>query len=66
MQHCYRDEGGGYDVNGSVVVASDGEDGEGGVEIMPAAGRSWMGGGWRGGSKKRRTSWDVGDYVKMK
>ncbi|GKF80429.1 hypothetical protein Tco_0239031, partial [Tanacetum coccineum] len=36
-----RDEGGGYDVNGSVVVASDGEDGEGGVEIMPTDCQSW-------------------------
>ncbi|GKC29164.1 hypothetical protein Tco_1036458 [Tanacetum coccineum] len=27
-------------VDGSVVVASDGGDGEGGVEMMPAAGRS--------------------------
>ncbi|GJW93227.1 hypothetical protein Tco_0172899 [Tanacetum coccineum] len=34
-----RDEGGGDDVDGSVVVASDGGDGEGGVEMMPAAGR---------------------------
>ncbi|GKD20965.1 hypothetical protein Tco_1222668, partial [Tanacetum coccineum] len=37
-----RDEGGGDDVDGSVVVASDGGDGEGGVEMMPAAGRSWL------------------------
>ncbi|GKA59788.1 hypothetical protein Tco_0759101 [Tanacetum coccineum] len=36
-----RDEGGGNDVDGSVVVASDGGDGEGGVEMMPAAGQSW-------------------------
>ncbi|GJT75449.1 retrovirus-related pol polyprotein from transposon TNT 1-94 [Tanacetum coccineum] len=55
-----RDEGGGDDVDGSVVVASNGGDGEGGVEIMPAASRSWMGGGWRGGKPKGGRRWWLG------
>ncbi|GJR19378.1 hypothetical protein Tco_0967905 [Tanacetum coccineum] len=40
-----RDEGGGDDVDGSVVVASDGGDGEGGVEI-DADGWSELDGRW--------------------
>nr|GEU73605.1 hypothetical protein [Tanacetum cinerariifolium] len=47
------DEGGGDDVDGSVVVVLDGGDGEGGMEMMPAAGRSWPE-RWGGGGKYER------------
>ncbi|GJR19377.1 retrovirus-related pol polyprotein from transposon TNT 1-94 [Tanacetum coccineum] len=55
-----RDEGGGDDVDGSVVVASDGGNGEGGVEMMPAAGRSG------GGCWKREGEWELEAMLKMK
>nr|GEU81981.1 hypothetical protein [Tanacetum cinerariifolium] len=48
-----RDEGGGDDVDGSVVAASDGGDGKGGVKMMSAAGRGWPE-RWGGAEKYKR------------
>ncbi|GJX68442.1 hypothetical protein Tco_0304169 [Tanacetum coccineum] len=52
LKLIHRDEGGGDDVDGSVVVASNGGDGEGGVEIMPALADY----SWPGGAERRRLS----------
>ncbi|GJT88156.1 hypothetical protein Tco_1069873 [Tanacetum coccineum] len=55
-----RDEGGGDDVDGSVVVVSDGGNGECGVEMISATGRSWpevAGAATAAGKERENGSW---------